>query len=179
MFSCTTGPLGIVGSGGSGPRFAGTVAQSNASPDESHSQGQPAVAFNRSSSSRRAWPVSTDATQSWIFVWDVMVKATCLLSGDQLSWPICAPAGMPLISRPVPSATRRKESSLSGRVRLRPLVVGLRRRPASRSSGRESSSMEIRFGRVRNSIHSLSGESRTEGVGGASTIACNGCGAMR
>ena len=82
------------------------------------------------------------------------------------------------IARPAPSATRRNESSFRGRVRLRQLVVGPSRRPASRNSGRASSSMEIRLGRFIKSIHSLSGESRTDGVGGASTISRKGGGPL-
>ncbi len=150
--SCTFGPLGTTGSGGSGPRFALMAWTRSVLLSASHctvpppgAPPRPAAACPNTSltltpSMRWVLPVAASPTQISIPFSVELVKTKCLPSGLQRAVLILGLGGRAtLIS--APSGILRRVRELLKVALCRPLVSGLMRMPARRRIGMASSAI--------------------------------------
>jgi hypothetical protein len=141
------------------------------------------VALSASELTRRALTgapvalVGTSAAQSVMAPGPVTVKAMRVPSGDHIGCPMRpAVAGTVMARIAVPPPSGCSASPVYETSREPPLVRGLSRSPASRSSGAPTSSMEGSPRRRRWRSHFRSGLTLTAGSGSASSAWAMGCG---
>jgi len=167
---------------GAAPRFAGTVLHSSDALSGIHWHGEPSTAFSFTIPTRYACEVAASVTQSSSPVAGAVAcatNATCFESGDHIASTAFNFAGRPVIVLGTVSfvaSTVCRYSPTSYRSTLGPLDEGLNRIPASRYRGCATSAIVGNVAGCSTSIILRSGESRTIGVGGASSSCSIGAG---
>ena len=170
MVSWITGVSGTAGASGGMPRSASTIRTARCALSLSQWNGVFRKMAFTPEVTRVAAPLPASTVHSSTPSSPVWVKANREPSGAQLRWSPRRGSGRPVtaVSAPPSSASRVRRRNI--RRRLMALAAGSIRRPAIRSSVRDSSASGIRLSRCVSTTWALSGDTEIPGVGGASAI---------
>ena len=152
------------------PRPGSTILTARWALSPSQRNGEPRKIAFTPEATRVAAPLPASTVQSSTPSSPVWVKANRAPSGDQLRWSPRSASGRPVIAVSAPPSRRSSVIPRNIRRRLAALAAGSIRRPAIRSSARDSSASGSRLERCVSTACALSGETEMPGVGGASAI---------